>query len=103
MDDNSWFPNNDSHNFVSTSDHDFAGSQVEEYNNVHSSSQSENSTFNILEAAKKRILMKANKSWKYKKTTLYAICDETCLIFLMFIYPRNLKNLGKKGRLQGPM
>ncbi|KAI3936111.1 hypothetical protein MKW92_019745, partial [Papaver armeniacum] len=26
--------------------------------------------------AKKRILIKANKSWKYRKATLYAICDE---------------------------
>ncbi|RZC64167.1 hypothetical protein C5167_025941 [Papaver somniferum] len=34
------------------------------------------STYNIPEAAKKKVLMKANNSWKYKKTTLNVICDE---------------------------
>ncbi|KAI3943032.1 hypothetical protein MKW92_000042, partial [Papaver armeniacum] len=34
------------------------------------------SSYNVPVAAKKRILIKANKSWKYRKATLYAICDE---------------------------
>ncbi|KAI3872496.1 hypothetical protein MKX03_014596 [Papaver bracteatum] len=34
------------------------------------------SSYNVPVAAKKRILMKANKSWKYRKATLYAICEE---------------------------
>lgn len=37
---------------------------------------SKSSTYNVPVAAKKRILMKAKKSWKYKKATLYAVCDE---------------------------
>ncbi|KAI3983009.1 hypothetical protein MKX01_034746 [Papaver californicum] len=41
MDDNSWSPCNGSHSLGSLPDHEFDGSQPEENNNVHTSSQSD--------------------------------------------------------------
>ncbi|KAI3990036.1 hypothetical protein MKX01_013522 [Papaver californicum] len=85
MDDNSWSLCNVSHSLGSLPDHEFYGSQPEENNNVHMPSKSDpvtnqtsnnlfvQSTYNVPEPAKKRVLMKANKSWKYKKTTLCTI------------------------------
>ncbi|KAI3969402.1 hypothetical protein MKX01_019963 [Papaver californicum] len=46
------------------------------------------STYNVPESAKKMVLTKANKSWKYKKITLYVICDEALTNGIKFIENR---------------